>query len=302
MKSMYADLLLLLTAVIWGTGFVASQFALDSGMSTSFILLIRFSVAALVMLGVLHRKLATLTGKEIGSGIITGSLLFLAFFSQTYGLQFTTPSNNAFITATNVIMVPFITWMFFRKRPHGKFFVLPFVTFVGVAFLTYSPEHGLHFSKGDAFTLLCAFFFALHISYLDIVSKRMDVSKLTFLQMATAAILSGVYLLVIDNGRMGNSIDWSLGLPWSLYLGIFSTMVAFFIQTYAQKFTSSTKTAIFLSTESLFGALFSVLLALEPFSPFMVVGGAIILLSIILSELKIPFHAKGMAQFTKNTG
>ena len=69
------------------------------------------------------------------------------------------------------------------------------------------------------------------------------------------------------------------------YLGLFSTLLCFLIQTNAQRYTTSTKAAIFLSTEALFGALFSVLLRLEPFSWSMVVGGGIIMGSITAAEL-----------------
>jgi len=289
MKPVYADLSLLITAVIWGTGFPATFYALQSGFSTSFILLIRFSVAAAILAIGLHRRIMAMSRPDFIRGLITGIFLFLAFYTQTFALRFTTPSNNAFITATNVIMVPFMTWLLFRKRPHRKFFILPFVTFIGVAILTYRPGVGFHFSTGDTFTLLCAFFFALHISYLDTVTKQSDPALLTFLQMATASVLSLLYFITIDYGVVGTDILWSRGLLWSLYLGLFSTLIAFFLQTSAQKYTTSTKTAIFLSSESLFGSLFSVLLAIEPYSVFMVSGGAVILVSIILSEVNIRF-------------
>ncbi len=292
MKSIYADFSLLLTAVIWGTGFVASQYALDSGMATSFILLIRFSVAALILFFILSKRILPLTSSELKGGFLAGIFLFLAFYAQTFGLQFTTPSNNAFITATNVIMVPFISWFFFKKKPRKIFFILPFITFIGVAFLTYSPTKGISFTKGDAFTLLCALFFAIHISFLDIIAKKIDPIKLTFLQMVTASILSTLYLFSIDNGNIGTYITWKSGLTWSIYLGIFSTLIAFLIQTSAQKYTASTKTAIFLSTESLFGALFSIILGLELFTPYMALGGTIILLSIFISEIRIPIRNK----------
>ncbi len=288
MKSIYADLSLLITTIVWGTGFPGMVYALESGMNISFILLIRFTVASLILFAVFSRQVFRMKKREFMRGAVAGIFLFLAFFIQTVGLQFTTPSNNAFITATYVIMVPFMSWLLFRRRPRRKFFILPFVTFLGVAILTYKPGLGFHFTIGDTFTLVCAAFFALHVAYLDKVSKDTDTGVLTFAQLSTAAVLSLLYFLSVDYGQAGVSINWSQGLIWTVYLGVFATFLAYFLQTFAQKHTTSTKTAIILSCESLFGSLFSVLLGLEPFTIFLVMGGTVILSSVVISEVRLP--------------
>lgn len=287
MKSLYADLSILLTAVLWGTGFPGMYYALQSGLNPTFILLIRFSVASILLFILVHRKVLRMSRKDLMRGIITGVFLFIAFYAQTIGLQFTTPSNNAFITATYVIQVPFMSWILFRKRPHRKFFILPFLTFIGVVVLTYTPSTGFSFSVGDTFTLLCSVFFALHLAYLDRVSKISDVLNLTFVQLATAAVLCLLVFFAIDGAIPGEQIIWPQALGWTLYLAVFCTLIAYFLQTRAQKYTTSTKAAIFLSSESLFGALFSVAAGIEPFTVFLVLGGGLILTSIILSEVRI---------------
>ncbi|MBN2858972.1 MAG: DMT family transporter [Sphaerochaetaceae bacterium] len=287
MKSLYADLSILLTAVLWGTGFPGMYYALQSGLSPTFILLIRFSVASILLFILVYRKVLTMSRQDLTRGIITGIFLFIAFYAQTVGLQFTTPSNNAFITATYVIQVPFMSWILFKKRPHRKFFILPFLTFIGVVVLTYTPGTGFSFSLGDTFTLVCSVFFALHLAYLDRVSKISDVLNLTFVQLATAAVLCLLVFLTIDGSNPGEQILWPQALGWTIYLSLFCTLIAYFLQTRAQKYTTSTKAAIFLSSESLFGALFSVIAGIEPFTVFLVLGGGLILTSIILSEVRI---------------
>jgi len=286
LKSITADFSLLLTAIIWGTGFVATQYAFDSGMSTSLILLFRFSFASLTITVFIFKKIKEITKEELKMGLVAGIILFLAFYFQTFGLRFTTPSNNAFITATNVIMVPFITWVVFKKKPKLRFFLLGFTTFIGIVFLSYLPGKGLNFTKGDIYTLFCAFLFALHISYLDIVAKKVDAVKLTFLQMTFAALFSLIVFTTIGQFSI-KDVNFSQGILPVLYLGLFSTLLCFFIQTKAQKYTTSTKAAIFLSTESLFGAFFSVILQLESFTINMLIGGVFILFSIFASELRI---------------
>ncbi len=283
MNSKVADLALVLTALIWGSAFPVSQYAIDSNMSTSLILLLRFSIASIILLILFFKKIKTITKKEFQYGIIAGAFLFLGFYTQTIGLKYTTPSNNAFITAIYVIMVPFITMFVFKKRPKTKFFFLPLITFLGVVILTYSPSSNVLLSKGDLLTLLCALFFALHISYLGIVSKKVDVIKMTFLQMITASVLSLLFFVFYDKLVITN-IDYTKGILSILYLGIFSTCLCFFIQTYAQSNTSSSKAAMILSTEALFGSLFSVILKIEPFTINLLIGGSLILLTIFAAE------------------
>ena len=283
MNSKVADLALVLTALIWGSAFPVSQYAIDSNMSTSLILLLRFSIASIILLILFFKTIKTITKKEFQYGIIAGAFLFLGFYTQTIGLKYTTPSNNAFITAIYVIMVPFITMFVFKKRPKTKFFFLPLITFLGVVILTYSPSSNVLLSKGDLLTLLCALFFALHISYLGIVSKKVDVIKMTFLQMITASVLSLLFFLFYDKLVITN-IDYTKGILSILYLGIFSTCLCFFIQTYAQSNTSPSKAAMILSTEALFGSLFSVILKIEPFTINLLIGGSLILLTIFAAE------------------
>ena len=282
--SLSADLSLLVTALVWGTGFVASRYAIDAGLSTSLILVLRFALAALVLAIIAPRRLRAMRTIDWNRGLPAGALMFAGFYSQTVGLRFTTPSNNAFITATNVVMVPFITWGLTKQAPPLRSFLFALTTLGGVAVLSYGPGAGGGFTLGDGYTLVCALLFAGHIAYLDRASKAMDTITLTFIQMATACLLSLAAFGIGDRWVL-NPRSLAAGALPVAYLGLFSTLLCFFIQTSAQRYTTSTKAAIFLSTEALFGALFSVLLRLEAFSWSMVVGGGIIMGSITAAEL-----------------
>lgn len=285
-KKMLADAGLLLTAVIWGTGFSATQYAIDSGMSSAAILLIRFAVAALALGGVCYSQVVTITRKEWMYGALSGVFLFLGFFFQTEGQGRTTPSNCAFITTTNVLMVPFIVWAVMRKKPGIKNILLPILTVAGIFTLGYDGN-GFSFTTGDLLALACAFFFACHIASLDYTSRKVEARKLTFIQMVTAMSLSLIYYLAADRQPITSGMLSTGALP-VLYLGLFSTCLCFFLQTAAQKHTNATKTAIFLSMEGVFGSLFSVLLQLEPLRWTLIVGGSIIFLSVVLTEVQLP--------------
>ncbi|GMQ57408.1 DMT family transporter [Vallitalea sediminicola] len=286
-----ADIHLIIVAIIWGSGFIATEYAIKANMNVSLIMASRFSVAALILLFTSIRQLKDIKGRELKHGIIAGCILFVAFYTQTVGQSTTTVSNSAFITATNVIMVPFIVWLITRKRPPLKSFILAIFTLIGVGVLTISPMNGISsFNFGDLMIFVCAIGFALHIAYLEIAVKNSSAKIITFVQITTAAILSIVVLLIFDMDSFA-SIDLESGLPAVLYLGIFSTCICYFMQTAAQKYTSASKTGIILSMEGFFGTLFSVILSLEPLTVKIIIGGAIILSAVILTEIEIkPNH------------
>lgn len=282
--SLAADLSLFVVAATWGSGFIASQWAIDADMGASLILAVRFSVAAVILAAVFFPSLKKITRRDWLTGLPAGLLLFTAFFAQTAGLLFTTPSNNAFLTSTNVVMVPFISWALLRKAPKPKAFILALICMAGIGVLTWSP--GTSFNPGDLLTLLCALLFAGHIAYLDVASRKVDAGSLTFMQMAAAAVLSILSLFLLEPASIARA-DFRAGIPPVLYLGIFSTCICFLIQTAAQKRTTSSKAALYLSTEALFGASFSVLLGLEPFTASLLIGGGVIMTTIILAETKL---------------
>ena len=106
-KALFADLALLLVAKIWGSGFIVNKNTLDY-LSPIYIIILRFPLASFVLGLIFYKRLITITGADLKAGVIIGILLFCAFLFQTIGLQYTTVSKSAFITASNVVMVPFI--------------------------------------------------------------------------------------------------------------------------------------------------------------------------------------------------
>lgn len=289
-KGLLADAGLIAVALIWGMGFVATEYAIASGLSFAMILLMRFAVAALAIGAICFAQVRRITCKEWAIGSISGVILFFAFMSQIEAQSNTTPSNCAFITTTNVLMVPFIVWIVTRKRPGLKNILLPALTVVGVFVLGYTKE-GFVFAPGDLLALVCALLFACHIASLEFTSKYVSAQKLTFIQMATASALALVYYLIADRSPVTAPMLCTGVLP-VLYLGLFSTCTCFFLQTWAQNHTSATKAAIFLSLEGVFGAMFSVLLELESMRWTLLVGGGIIFISVVLTEVRLPKRVK----------
>ncbi|QRN84614.1 DMT family transporter [Clostridia bacterium] len=286
-KQILSDMTLIFVAFLWGGGFVAVKDTLNSlgPMSLNFF---RFLIAVVAMRLFLFTKIGKIEKKDIKGGLVVGLLLYLGYASQTIGLQYTTASKQGFVTATYVVMVPFLYWLIHRKRPLLREFVASFAAIIGVGLISLDQVSG--FNLGDGLTLVCAFFFALHILTIEVFAKEMDVLKLTYMQMLVACILFLATALVSE------PISFNLSSrAWGalLYLGVFSSFLCLTLQTTAQKYTSSSHVSIFLSAESLFAAGLGVMLLGETLSLRIIIGGAVIIAAILLVELKNAQICKG---------
>jgi drug/metabolite transporter (DMT)-like permease len=146
-------------------------------------------------------------------------------------------------------------------------------------------------------TLGCAFGFAFHIFYTAKYVKDSDPILLTLIQMITAAIIGSI--VVVLKGETSVVMEKE-GLFSLLYLGVFSTTIAYLLQTVAQKMITETKAAIILSTESFWGMVFSVAILDEAMTIKMVLGAILILGAIIISETKLPFLKKNRLKEIRN--
>ncbi|WP_425446891.1 DMT family transporter [Dethiothermospora halolimnae] len=282
-KSLYADLSLLLVAIIWGSGFVATKIASNS-ITALYMNAFRFSIASILMVIVFFKRLKKANKNDVVAGAIIGFFLFSAFAAQTMGIYYTTPSKQAFLTGTNVVMVPFLYWIVEGEKPDRYNFIAAFLAVIGIGLLTLNK--GIDINKGDSLTLLCALLFACHIVSIGLFAKKHDPVILTVIQFITAAVLSIVLSFIFE--PIPNSVT-TKGIMAILYLGVFSTLVAFLIQTVAQKYTTSTHTAIILCLEAVFGSLLSVIILGDPFTVQMIIGSVVVFISIITAETKWKF-------------
>ncbi|MBU4541697.1 MAG: DMT family transporter [Firmicutes bacterium] len=284
-QSLLADLGLVAVAFVWGSGFVASKNALDS-MSPMMLMAVRFTVAALLS-GIIFRKnLKNIPKETIKAGCVIGFFLFTAFAAQMIGLQYMLAGKQAFLTATNVIMVPFIYWAVKKHRPDQYNFAAAFIMLLGLALLTMDFSAGFSFNLGDGLTLLCAFLYACHIVVVGIYSKQHDPIALTVIQLAFAAIVSLAYVLIFGEFTLAIPLP---GLLNGLYLGMFCTFLAFLGQTVAQKYTNATHAAIILSLEAVFGSLLAIIILGDNFTFTMFLGCLVIFLGILTAETKWAF-------------
>ena len=271
---------LILTTIIWGSAFVVMKHSVDK-VSPCYLLAVRFSVAFLCMLGAFWPQNKGITKRDLRCGTVLGSLLFASYFFQTYGLKYTTASKNAFITTLYVILVPFFHWAFSRRRPKGRNLAAAVIAVAGLALL--SLEGDFSVNVGDLLTLICGVFFAVHIVFIDRYTEELSPVRLTTVQMAVSAAFGWLLAPVLEGEMDFSIINPSLILGF-LYLGIFSTMIGFLLQTAGQKYLTPNTSAILLSFESVFGLVFSVIFLGDPITGKLLVGCCLMFAAVIISE------------------
>lgn len=281
MKRSYANLMLIGVSIVWGGGFIATSGALDT-FSPFYTMMIRFIGAAILPFILCYKKIFKLERYVVYKGLLAGVFLFLAFAFQTFGLKYSSPSKNAFLTATNVVFVPYLLWMYTRRRPKKKEVIASVICIVGIALLTLKPE-GIILSLGDVLSIACAFFFATHMIALERYSRHSDAIVMTTLQMIGAGILSTICALIFEVAPQSFSVS---AIGNILYLIFVSTLLAYLAQTYAQRYTSANSASLILSMEALFASLFSFILLKESLSFLMMIGAGLIFVSVIYIEYK----------------
>ena len=273
---------LLLVGLIWGGGFMATRIAVDEQLSAPVILAGRFFIAAIIFGCVFWKTIRKNCNRQaILSGMVVGTFLFLGFSMQTMATAGTVPSSVGFLTAINVIIVPFLWWAIAKKRPSRRMIGACVLCLCGIGVLSLKLD-GFSFSVGNGLALACSFFFACHIVFTGIFSVRVNPNTLVFVQFVTAAVLSILFFLAFDRNYV--PLLHPRGFLSVAYLGVFSTCLCFFLQSIAQVHVPASKAALFLCTESLFCSIFSVLLKYEPLTLTMATGGAMIFASVLIAE------------------
>lgn len=314
-KKIFGTALLLITAMIWGFGFPMQSMALvhvDAATLTS----VRNVIAGLFLLALIPifdrlgkngRHLVErrergfrlgFTRREVLGGILCGILLGIATTLQQMGLatEETDSGKAAFITALYMVIVPLLG-LLRKKIPSRRVFVGVALALFGSYLLTANIVYtgsgiggfvsslfrsGFRFAYGDLLVFLCAFVFAVHVSVIDIFTPDTDGVRMSCLQFFVASLITLPMMFFLE------SPDWesilSAAIP-ILYLGIFSSGVAYTGQIIGQKYIDVTVATLVLSLESVFGALGGAFLLGEHKTATQLVGCAIVFGAVILAEL-----------------
>lgn len=297
-KGIFTSFLLLLTAMIWGMGFVAQSSAMDFVPPYLFNFL-RFLLAVIFLSPLYYfvkkRKgtnlLDTQNLQKHGladgagffhsvwfAGLVAGFILFVGSALQQVGIIYTSVANAGFITSLYIVMVP-VLGVFLRQKTGLQIWLGVILASFGLYFL--SIEDSLTLSKGDFLQLVGALFWALHVISIGYYSPRFDALFLSLLQFATAGILSLIVALAMEDINFAFILDGWLPI---FYAGVISTGVGFTLQVVAQKRAGAAQAAILLSTEALFAALGAWLILGETMTERKIFGASLMFIAFLLAQ------------------
>ncbi|RSD26563.1 DMT family transporter [Mesobacillus subterraneus] len=285
----FADFSLLFVALIWGATFVLVQNAVSFLEPFSFNT-VRFTMAAILLgiwLVVLEKdQFKKLDKKLLLSGLMLGFWLFIGYAFQTLGLVYTTSSKAGFITGLSVILVPLLMIGILKQKPGISSIIGVSAATAGLYLLTMSDVSSLNI--GDAFVLICAAGFALHIVFTGKYSSSYPTLLLTTVQIATVAVLSGLSSVIFEDWKraFNPEVIFSANVIIALLVtSILATALAFFIQTNFQKHTTPTRVALIFAMEPVFAAITAFFWADERLAFSALIGCALIFAGMIFAEL-----------------
>lgn len=284
MSRIQANLLLLVAAAIWGGGFVAQSTAMKS-IGPFWFIGLRFAVATMVVLPFvwLEKRKARkpLTSRNWLVFLLIGLSLFGGAATQQLGLLTTTVTNSSFITGLYVVFVPLIAVIFLRRSPHWIIWPAALMALCGIYLLS-----GGSFSRlttGDFLTVICALFWAAQITLAGTaVNETGRPLGISATQFAVCAVLALAVAATLEPISLA---DIRAALGEILYVGVFSSGLAFALQIIGQRYTTAPQAAIFLSSEALFGASLGALLLGETIGPLGYVGCALMFVAMLAVEL-----------------
>jgi len=281
-----SELLLLLAAIVWGFAFVAQKAGMDSigPMAYNGIRFLLGSASLLPVIWYFNNKTKTPTPPNKVNiwvaGLISGLVLFTAATIQQIGIVYTTAGNAGFITTLYVILVP-VFGLFFKQRVNLQTWIAAVIALVGFYFL--SVSEGLSIVFGDVLVFGSAFFWAAQVLLASYYAPKVNIIKLAAIQFAITGILSLIISFFTETYDLQNIYNALIPI---LYGGILSVGLAFTLQLIGQKNVIPSHAAIILSTESLFAAIGGWLILSEQLTSIEIMGAALILIGVIISQLK----------------
>ena len=284
-SALKGNLILMLTAVIWGVSFVSQRVGMEYIKPNTFNG-IRTMIGVLILIPFIYVR--DKAGKSRPSdrkklmigGIVCGALLCAAGTLQTWGMVYTTSGKSGFITAMYMIFVPIIG-LFAGKKIRAVTAAGVVLAVAGMYMLSIGGAD-LIINKGDVITLVCAFIFAFHIMAIDRFSSEVDCVKLAWLQFFVCGTINIILMLLFEHP------DWELVRSCSvpiLYSGIMSCGVAYTLQIVGQQYAEPTTSSIILSLESVFAALAGWAILNETLTFREVLGCILMFAAIIIVQL-----------------
>ena len=286
MRRRRAEAALALMTVVWGATFVLVKAALQDVSATLFLAM-RFGLAAAALTLTFRGKALWQGAWPHPGGVLAGIFLFSGYFFQTQGLRFTTAPKSAFLTGLTTVMVPLAAALVYTIRPQVSEVVGVLVATLGMGLMTLEGPIG-SMGLGDVLTLLGAAAFAGHIVTLGHFSAFVSFPVLSVTQVGAAAASAVLLLPWVEAPH----IVWQPSVIWAILItGLLCTALAFTVQAWAQRHTTSTRTALIFALEPVVAWITSFVVSGEGLAGRGAVGAALILSGVMLVEMKRPCPA-----------
>ncbi len=281
---------------VWGSSFAILRSLLQGDAASPLSLVaVRMALSSALLAGFMaatasgRARLRAIRGDLLRDGLVVGLLLGVGFVLQTEGLSRTTASRSGFLTGTLVVLTPLIEFALFRKRPAPPALLGVVLAFVGMTVLSAPWSDASQATVlGDTLTLLCALVFAGQIVALGRVAAKHPVLPMLLLQLATTGAIAAVAGPLIERQHFSGAPRLWAAL---LYLALFATLLAFGIQTWAQKVLPPVRVALIGSLEPVFAALWAAVLIGERLTSRELLGGALIVAGVVVGEAGTAFRA-----------
>lgn len=284
------EMVLVLITLVWGGTFLVVHYAMIVS-GPFFFVGGRFASAAIVLAILSRRTLRGLTLRELKSGALIGVAIGFGYGLQTYGLQTISSSKSAFITAMYVPLVPLLQWLFLGRLPGLLAWTGVTLAFIGLLLLA-GPEGGsLTLGIGESMTLLSTLAIAAEIILISACAGKVDVRRVTIVQLAFASLLA--FMMMVPNGESIPPLS-----PYLLFSAIGLGLASALIQVtmnWAQRSVTPTRATLIYAGEPVWaGAVGRI--AGERLPAVALLGGALIVLGVLVSELKIKSEHKAKGQ------
>ncbi len=275
-----ADFILLFTALVWGSGFIAQRVAAPF-TSIFFYNGGRFLIGALLILPLIRFRLK-IPRQELPGVVAAGCLLFAAGALQQAGMRTTSAANAGFITGLYVVMVPIFLYMIWKERQPWTIWISAFLAVIGMLLL--STGGIIRFVPGDLLEFLGAILWAFHVIVVSNSVKKLNPLQFAVAQFLICAVLNLLIAFIFEPA----SIQVLPNYWWTIvYNGVASVAIGFTLQGVGQKHAPPTDAALILSMESVFAALLGFLFLSERFTLVQTIGSALVMAAILLSQIPV---------------
>ncbi len=279
--------MLVLVTLGWGVSYYFMDLSLNE-VGPLTLNALRFLGAFAVAVILTFKQLKNPSKATIKYSIMIGTALVFVYAGATFGVIYTTLSNAAFLCALTVVFVPFVEFIMYGKKPQKKMILIVAMSFCGIALLTMKDDFSINTTTifGDLLCVFCTVAYAVDLSITSKALEREDVNayQIGVFQLGVTGVLMSILALGFETPQLPRTAQvWF----YVSFLAIFCTGLAFIVQTIAQKYTTASRVGVIFTLEPVFASIVAYLFAGEVLTTKSYLGGAILVITILLCELNV---------------